>query len=411
MIYAAVMRHIIANGLGMALSLAYQIIVGRWLSSADFAHLQALFSWQTVINGVLSYTVLVQTQRVTAMEISGNFHQIALQTTKLFKISGYIAFVSVIFISAAKQLDATELSQWFAYLSYVALAFILSLISAVTSGLRWYSLLSLQSLLPHITKLAVTCVSVYLGLDFFGVVAALPVSVFVLNLILLWQLRSRLLALTSDPAKALKTPENPALRNSLRNLTSLAIGNVAIAVASNLDILLVTALISNDEAGAYVKLSILAKFYMYLAASAGGIIFPASTHSKLSSSSIQATILKMLIFAIGSGIVFIIGFYFLAQPLRNLVFGAAQSFNTSTLILTATYSVLVGLYIMLFNYLAGLSTNWYNYICAGILVLAGTVPYLFIVQLNIILIVATVGVGICAAVGLLAAASKKDVYE
>ena len=137
MIYAAVMRHIIANGLGMALSLAYQIIVGRWLSSADFAHLQALFSWQTVINGVLSYTVLVQTQRVTAMEISGNFHQIALQTTKLFKISGYIAFVSVIFISAAKQLDATELSQWFAYLSYVALAFILSLISAVTSGLRY----------------------------------------------------------------------------------------------------------------------------------------------------------------------------------------------------------------------------------------------------------------------------------
>jgi O-antigen/teichoic acid export membrane protein len=412
MLYSALVRHIIANGIGMALSLAYQVIVGRNLSGPEFSHLQALFSWQAVINGFLSYIILVETHRLTALDVSGHLSDVKQHIGRLVKGSYLTSAVSIVLVASFWFFESGTFLPHSAYACYVLLAFVLSLITAVTSGLRWFKLLSIQSIVPHITKLLITCVFLYFGLGFNGIVAALPISVIVLNFILLSQITKKINCEDiARPSREFNTILTEPFSMTSHKLLSLAVGNTAIAIGANLDILLVTGRLPAEQAGPYVKISIITKFFMYLAAAMGSIIFPSAAHSMLVSASIRKSVAKALGIVTLAGGLFVAAFGSFGEAIVNLVFSSDFKFSAEILFLGSGFSVVAGIYYILFNYLAGISKNWYHYACGfalGISMATGfTMPW----GIYGLITSALTGVSTCVFIGVFALYEKRNLND
>ena len=397
--YFDLIRHVLANGLGMIISLAYQIMVGRALSGSDFARLQSMFSWQAVINGLFSYIVLVETMRIAHLESKNNYDEIKVRL-RLLQLTTYILiFILTTSVLSALLLNNSNYVSWIAYFHYVALAFIYSLITAVTSGLRWFKVLSFQSLLPHATKFFVTLLLLRVGLEFTGVALALPASVILLNLILLWLLSREFDRTGVLPKTETGNSKREVKKTLFTKLFSLAVGHASLAAAMNLDIILCTQALTNEQSAPYIKLSVMTKVFMYLMGAMGGIILPAASHANNTGGSVKNIVLRTTFVSCLIGVVFIIGVRFTGADLANLVFSTSYEFSPFVLTIAAIFSVVTGIYIMLFNYLAALGRSNYNYICAGIIAAVISISYLIAPTIENILALATIAVSTNAFLG------------
>lgn len=396
----------------MALSLVYQIMIGRFLSESEFSRIQAMFSWQAVINGILSYLILIETQKIISLEFADRYDEIVKRTRNLSGISIALSTASMIAIVFSMFIKGGAYQLVTCYISYVALAFIMSLVSAIACGMRWFAVVSFQSILPHATKLITTGLFFLLGMRFTGATLALPLSVIILNLILLGQVnwtlnKNEMINLGPKLASHVSAAETPYCRRML----PLALGNFSLALTSNLDVILATTMLPFEKTASYIKLTVLAKFFMHLTASMGGIIFPAVTHSRLSKANMRSPLSNIIFATALIGIVFILVFNSIGGMLTNFVFGVDYIYDWKIITLGASYSVLAGLYAILFNYYAGLSLSWYQYLCAAILTTVLIIPREIKWGLNGIICLASAGVLICVLIGTLALNKSRKTNE
>jgi O-antigen/teichoic acid export membrane protein len=260
-----------ATAASIVAAYVFLLAAGRILGSEDYGSLAALLGLLTIVlipAGALQMAVSREVSRRTATGDPGGASRLARGTLRAALLA--TAPLLVVALALAKPLsDVLHIGS----VAIVVLA-VLSLSTAlvfpvamgVLQGLQRFPALGTLYVLPWLVRLAVLGIAAAAGYRLGGAMFATFLGAVAATVLALW--------LIWKPLQGTGTLARAELRTFLRYLWPVVVGLVGIALLTNVDVLIVKARFSADEAGAYGAASAFARVGFFLPAAILTVLFP-----------------------------------------------------------------------------------------------------------------------------------------
>jgi O-antigen/teichoic acid export membrane protein len=301
------------------LGYAYQVIMGRMLSSAEFGLFSALMAVFAIASAPLGAMMMVLSRKVSEQRALGNLPGIGA----LYRHSATRAAAIGLLLAAA----ATLLAPWgreqlkspdVMPVILVAVLFFFTLPGIVNNaflqGVQSFAWLSSGSALGVAFKILFSSLLVWLGFGVSGALAGAAAAAAAVWVVTFAALGSVVLR----PAGSESRP-----RLSLRPAVPVLIANVAFVAMTQIDVVLVNHFFPPREAGIYAAAAVLGKAVMYLPGGIALALFPmvAEDHAReVNSAHLLAQAVKLAAALCLAGSAF---YYLFGEWLVVLLFGEA----------------------------------------------------------------------------------------
>jgi O-antigen/teichoic acid export membrane protein len=311
---------LLAGGIAAGiLGYLFQITMGRMLSVAEYGLLSSIMAMYAIMSTPFQTLFMIVSRRVSVLKSQKKTNSIS----KLFFVLNYkIAVISFILIlifwflpSIKEYLLIEKNSQFFLFIGILISAIFFSINKAYLQGLQYFKWLSASGVISILIKTIIAIIFVYFGFGVSGALGGVFISTLITLVLTYFILHPTLITNNTSP---------PVTTNFLFKSASLSVlfANIAFAIMTQIDIVLVKYFFSEQDAGLYAAASILGKAAMYLPGGITMALFPmvAENHAKGASSSnlmFQAVSVTLLLSLIGA-----IFYYYFADYIILILYGA-----------------------------------------------------------------------------------------
>jgi O-antigen/teichoic acid export membrane protein len=261
----------VASGVSIVAAYIFLLAAGRILGSEDYGSLAALLGLLAIVlipAGALQMAVSREIARHLA---SGNVDGAAALARGTLRLS-FIATVPLVVIALALaaplahllQIDSVGLVMLADLTLLTALVFPVAM--GVLQGMQRFNALATLYVFPWVVRVATLAVAAAAGYRLGGAILATVIGALAGA--------GLALALVREPLRRHVTLSRTELTSFLRYLGPVAAGLVGIALLTHVDILIVKARFSGDEAGAYGAASAFARVGFFLPATLLAVLFP-----------------------------------------------------------------------------------------------------------------------------------------
>ncbi|MDX6407396.1 MAG: hypothetical protein QOE13_467 [Gaiellaceae bacterium] len=260
-----------ATGASIVAAYVFLLAAGRILGSEDYGSLAALLGLLAIVLIPAGALQMAVSREVSRREASGDARGAARLARGALRGS-VIATVPLLIVAVPLAIPVSHLlhihSVGVVVLAVLSLstALVFPVAMGVLQGQQRFSGLAALYMLPWIVRLAVLAIAAGAGYRLGGAAFATLAGAIAAAALALFLIREFL-----RDAGALPRPE---LLTFLRYLWPVAVGLIGIALLTNVDILIVKARFSGDEAGAYAAASAFARVAFFLPATILTVLFP-----------------------------------------------------------------------------------------------------------------------------------------
>lgn len=304
---------------GGMLGYLFQIIMGRMLSVSEYGIFSALMAIMVVIGAPITTLTMIISRRVSAYrnknDSSRLSHLFYWINRKILIIAVVLAVVVFFNVDLLQNLLLIEEDiHTYLLLTILLIAFPQAINNGYLQGLQDFKWLSASGVLATILKIIFAVILVYFGLGVSGALGSIVLSALVMLVLTYVILRPSL----GKNGSSITSVSDFSFKSALPVLMA----NVAFAIMTQIDMVLVKHYFSAQEAGLYAAASILGKAVMYLPGGIAMALFPmvAENHASGKSSAhlmFQAVGVTALLSSIGALL-----YYFLADSIVVLLYGA-----------------------------------------------------------------------------------------
>jgi O-antigen/teichoic acid export membrane protein len=261
----------VTTGLSIVAAYVFLLAAGRILGSEDYGSLAALLGVLTIVlipAGALQMAV----SREISRHLASGDAEAAAQLARGALRASALATVPLLVVALALAAPLSKLlkihSVPIVVLALLGLstALVFPVALGVLQGLQRFLALGLLYVLPWVIRLAVLGIAAVAGYRLGGAVFATLAGALVAAAVALLLIR--------EPLRGAERLPRADLIAFLRYLWPVAVGLVAIALLTNVDLLIVKARFSADEAGAYGAASAFARVGFFLPAAILLVLFP-----------------------------------------------------------------------------------------------------------------------------------------
>jgi O-antigen/teichoic acid export membrane protein len=303
---------------GGILGYVFQVLLGRMLSTQEYALFSATMALLTVLASPLCTLSMVVSRKVSEYRakfdygsISHLYYSINFQTAVIGTLLAGICYYFALDIQ--RYLKAPNLVPVYFFGALLFLSFLPVINNAFLQGLQSFTWLSATNFLVFLFKLIFSIALVWFG---FGVAGAIGGTL--LAMLLVWGISY--MALRGHLAEGQGKPSQTA-HLSLKSTLPVFFATTAFTAMTQLDMVLVNNYFPAHEAGLYAAASILGKAIMYLPTGIAMALFPmvAENHARDEGSSrllLQSLQLVLILCGIGS-----IFYFFYGEWVVQLLYG------------------------------------------------------------------------------------------
>jgi O-antigen/teichoic acid export membrane protein len=261
----------IASGASIVAAYVFLLAAGRILGSEDYGSLAALLGLLAVVlipAGALQMAVSREISRRVASADAAGAARLAHGTLRL-SLLATVPLLAIAFALAAPLAHVLHIhSVAFVVLAdtTLATALVFPVATGVLQGQQRFHALAVLYVFPWLVRLVVLAVLASAGARLGGAIAATAIGAIAGTALALFLIREPIGGGTRLPRDELLV--------FLRYLGPVAAGLVGIALLTHVDILIVKARLSGDEAGAYAAASAFARVGFFLPATILAVLFP-----------------------------------------------------------------------------------------------------------------------------------------
>ena len=305
---------------GGMLGYLFQIIMGRMLSVSEYGIFSALMAALVVIGVPMLTLSMIITRQVSAYRLKKDKNILGYLfywfNKKIFLFGVALTIIVVLNINSLQYFLAIEKNtHLYLLLIILLIAFPQSINNGYLQGLQYFKWLSFSGVLATLLKIIMAVILVNFGLGVDGALGGIIFSTLVILIITFFVIRPSL------------RKNNSSFSGSKKNLLfkyaiPVLFANIAFALMTQADMVLVKHFFSEQDAGIYAAASILGKAVLYLPGAFAIALFPmvAENHAFGKSSRnlfLQAIGLTAFLNLIGS-----LFYYFLADHIILLSYGS-----------------------------------------------------------------------------------------
>lgn len=303
---------------GGILGYLFQIIMGRMLSVSEYGIFSALMAMIVVIRAPMTTLSMIISRRVSTYrseQDNGKLGYLFYWINRKLLLIAVVLIVLVVFNIKPLQnfLLIEKSAHLYLLLIILLIAFPQAVNNAYLQGLQYFKWLSVSGVLATLLKIIIAVILIYFGLGVAGALGGVIFSTFIILILTYVVLRPSL------------SKNNASISNTTHLLFKSAmpvlLANVAFAVMTQIDMVLVKYYFSEQEVGIYAAASILGKAVMYLPGGIAMALFPivAENHASGKSSAhlmFQAVGVTALLSLTGA-----LFYYFFADSIIVLLYG------------------------------------------------------------------------------------------
>ena len=303
---------------GGILGYLFQIIMGRMLSVSEYGIFSALMAMIVVIGAPMTTLSMIISRRVSTYrseQDNGKLGYLFYWINRKLLLIAVVLVVLVVFNIKPLQnfLLIEKNAHLYLLLIILLIAFPQAVNNAYLQGLQYFKWLSVSGVLATLLKIIIAVILIYFGLGVAGALGGVIFSTFIILILTYVVLRPSL------------SKNNASISNTTHLLFKSAmpvlLANVAFAVMTQIDMVLVKYYFSEQEVGIYAAASILGKAVMYLPGGIAMALFPmvAENHASGKSSAhlmFQAVGVTALLSLTGA-----LFYYFFADSIIVLLYG------------------------------------------------------------------------------------------
>lgn len=303
------------------LGYAFQVVMGRWLSPADYGVLSALLALLMVLGVPLGTVGMVVTRRFAEYRVNDDrraltalYWRIHWQVAVAGVLGTVLLFACIPWLRVYLHVSSPWPVVWFAVLMLCSLFAPLS--HALLQGMQDFRRLGSAVMQWGAGKLLFPLVLVGAGLGLNGALLGL-----IFNGLLSWVVAFAMVRRYMMP----DTSKNAALPLSLRANLPILLANICFAVMTQLDMVLVNYYFPGDLAGNYAAAAVLGKVVLFLPGGIVAALFPMVAENEArghSSISLFMGSVGMTVLTSGLAALF---FFLFADPVIELFFGNKYS--------------------------------------------------------------------------------------
>ena len=304
---------------GGILGYLFQIIMGRMLSVSEYGTFSALMASLVVIGVPMLALSMIISRQVSAYRLKKDKNILGYLfygvNKKLFLFGVALTIFVVLNINSLLNFLAIEKNtHLYLFLIIILIAFPQSINNAYLQGLQYFKWLSFSGVLVTLLKIIMAVILVNFGLGVDGALGGIIFSTLVILILTFFVIRP---SLGNNNFRFFSPKKNLLFEYAIPVLFA----NIAFALMTQADMVLVKHFFSEQDAGIYAAASVLGKAVLYLPGAFAIALFPmvAENHA-LGKSSInlflQAIGLTAFLSLIGS-----LFFYFLADHIILLSYG------------------------------------------------------------------------------------------
>lgn len=307
---------------GGVLGYLFQIVMGRMLTVEEYGLFTALMAMMMVVAAPMGTLTMVVSRKVSEYRAKQNciaWIDLFFKARRSIMLSGILILAAIWFLVEPIQ-KLLKLDQPY-YIYLLAILMVLSIPQSINNaylqGLQYFKWLSVSGVLGVLFKIIGAALLVWFG---FGVMGALGGVIIAAGIVLV------ITYLVLRPELNGKSDQRYRGRHlSIRSALPVFFANTAFVAMTQLDMVLVKNLFTEEEAGLYAAASILGKAVMYLPAGIAMALFPvvAENHSGGNSSAhllIQSSGLTAILCGIGAII-----YFFFGEQIVALFYGEAYT--------------------------------------------------------------------------------------
>jgi len=304
---------------GGILGYLFQIIMGRMLSVTEYGILSALMAIMVVIGAPIQTLSMIISRRVSAYRSEQDSSKLGYLfywiNRKLLLIAVVLATLVVFNIKPLQNFFLIEENiHLYLLLIIVLIAFPQAINNAYLQGLQYFKWLSVSGVFATLLKIIIAVILVYFGLGVAGALGGVIFSTFTILILTYVVLRPSLSGSnvsTSNATHLLFESAMPVL-----------LANVAFAVMTQIDIVLVKHYFSGQDAGLYAAASIMGKAVMYLPGGIAMALFPMVAENHASGKSSANLIFQAVGMTASLSLIGALFYYFFADSIIVLLYGA-----------------------------------------------------------------------------------------
>ena len=304
---------------GGILGYLFQIIMGRMLSVTEYGILSALMAIMVVIGAPIQTLSMIISRRVSAYRSEQDSSKLGYLfywiNRKLLLIAVVLATLVVFNIKPLQNFFLIEENiHLYLLLIIVLIAFPQAINNAYLQGLQYFKWLSVSGVFATLLKIIIAVILVYFGLGVAGALGGVIFSTFTILILTYVVLRPSLSGSnvsTSNATHLLFESAMPVL-----------LANVAFAVMTQIDIVLVKHYFSGQDAGLYAAASIMGKAVMYLPGGIAMALFPMVAENHASGKSSTNLIFQAVGMTASLSLIGALFYYFFADSIIVLLYGA-----------------------------------------------------------------------------------------
>jgi O-antigen/teichoic acid export membrane protein len=303
---------------GGVLGYLFQVIMGRMLSVVEYGALTALMAIMMLIGAPLNTLTMVVSRKVSAYrsdQYANHRAYLFYMVNKKILLLVMVFVIPVLFYLEPIQHFLVIEKSMYLYL-FIAIMF-LALPQAVSisflQGLQYFKWLSAAGVLATLVKIVIAVVLIYFGFGVSGALGGVLISSLFIVVLVYVVLRPSLGRKNIDSSSKVVL--------SFRAAVPVLIANVAFAVMTQIDMVLVKHYFSEQDAGIYAAASILGKAVMYIPGGIALALFPmvAENHAAGRSSAhllIQAFSITVILCILGA-----LFYYYFSDSIITLLYG------------------------------------------------------------------------------------------
>jgi len=264
----------IASVLSGALGYVFQVLMGRMLSPQDFALFAAIMSAATVMTSPISAVFTVVSRNITQALVV----DLGWCANATYKQFGVICLGGAIILMLIAMLLGSEIGSLIKNSSNLQALLLAAVVSTTSMGMmnnaylqggQKYSWLAVSGFSTVILKIFLSVALVWIGFGVDGALVGTFGSTLIVNVLVMFLIRS-------SCSERNRNNSNKIEKSIFKfdRLPPVLIANVAIAVMTQLDVLLVNNFFNSEEAGKYAAAATLGKAILYLPGGVVVALFP-----------------------------------------------------------------------------------------------------------------------------------------
>ncbi|HEY4621664.1 MAG TPA: hypothetical protein VIG93_08165, partial [Gaiellaceae bacterium] len=334
---------------GIVLNYAFLLAAGRLLGSGDYGSLAALLGLLTIVllpTGAVQLAVSREVSRRVALGERESADAFARETLRLGSVLTVplIVLSLVLVIPVQQLLDIESTGAVALALTGLAAALVLPISMGALLGYQRFVAVAGMMVLPFAMRLGVLVLAAAAGYRLGGAALAVAASTLVTMAVAI--------ALLREPLRRGARAARPLLAPFLRYLWPVLVGLIGIAVLTNVDLIVVKARFSDEDAGQYAVASAFARVAFFLPTTVLAVLFPRTAARQARGEDTADILGRTLIVTAAFGALLTLFYAMTGRGLVHTSFGAEFAEGgellvpfTASMTLFALANVLVGFHL------------------------------------------------------------------